>query len=316
MDGNTASVSNESKLADFKNTASILYGVQALLAFILNFLVVVLFTCRSNLLSIPHNRCILSLAVTDILTSISVVLSVVLGDHAVYIGKHRSYLVRDFYCRIIWSNYLAFALGGASVNTSVVLSFERWLAVRRSIFYKTRFKIRHMSMLILIAWIAGFAAEAPVHLFVQGVYDDPTKAYRYTVEQKRVLAISLSTLQFVLQTIIPLTLIILAYIDVFRGINRSLQFATSARAENVSGIKRLIKVTKVAATTTFVIAVCWFPSSFWFFISLLPFEPITDYHSPLVMLSGIIVFSNGCINPFIYVFSNPELRKALKSIFR
>ena len=275
----------------------------------------VLFACRRNLLSTPHNRCILSLAVTDILTSISVILSVILDDHAVYVPKVRSYLARDFYCRIIWSNYLAFALGGTSLNTSVVLSFERWLAVKRSIFYKTRFKVRHMSMLILIAWIAGFAAEAPVILFIEAVYDNPTETCRHTFEQNKILAISLSTLLFLLQAVIPLTLIILAYIDVFRGIKTSLVFVVSARAENENGIKRLKKVTKVAAFTTFVLVIFWLPSSVYFYYTLLTFQPkIGDYHNPLLFLDGLLSFSNGCINPCIYVFSIPDLRNALKDI--
>ena len=178
----------------------------------------------------------------------------------------------------------------------------------------TRFKVCHMNMLITASWIAGFVAELPLVIFARS--EDNSEICGYDFLQDKILSLCLSTGLFLFQTIIPLTIIILAYIDVFRGIKTSLQFATSARARNVCGIKRLKKVTKVAATATLVLAVCWLPSSFWFYISLLFFEPISDDHSPFVILSGVVVFFNGCINPFIYVFSNPELRKALRGIFR
>jgi hypothetical protein len=78
-----------------------------------------------------------------------------------------------------------------------------------------------MNVLIMASWITGFTAEVPVTVLTEGIYDP-------------------------------------AYIlDVFRGMKTSLRFAASARAENINGIKRLKKVTKVAAITTFVLAVCW-----------------------------------------------------------
>ena len=173
-----------------------------------------------------------------------------------------------------------------------------------------------MNVLIMASWITGFIAEVPVTLFTEGVYDPATESCQHIVVQNKISTICLSTGLFLLQSVIPLTLITLAYIDVFRGIKASLRFAVSARAENVNGIKRLKKVTKVAAITTFVLAVCWLPCSVSFYYSLLVYEPFNDLHNPFVVYIGLLAFANSCINPFVYVFSNPELRNALRDIFR
>lgn len=85
-------------------------------------------------------------------------------------------------------------------------------------------------------------------------------------------SILLSTGLFLLQVVIPFTLIASTYIVVFRRIKASLRFAASARTETVNATKRLKKVTKVAAITTFVLAVCWLPSSIYFFTSLVVYE--------------------------------------------
>ena len=299
-------------------TGAILYASQACFSLMANLLVVCLFTCRRRLLCNPHNRCILSLAITDVLTSISVLTSpgFVVGEE-MYNPKGHSYLIRELYCRVLVNKFLPFALGITSVYTSVVLSFERWLAVRRSIFYKSRFKIRHMNVLIIISWLIGFATEAPLTFFIQGAHDHTAlESCQYTISQSRVSTIFLSTGLLLFQTVIPSALITLAYIDVFRGIKTSLLFAASARAENINGVRRLKKVTKVAAVTTFVVAVCWLPCSIAFYLSLLILEePVNDNRNPLVVFVGLLAFANGCINPCIYVYSNPDLRNALKDIF-
>lgn len=294
---------------------AILFGGQATFSIGANLLVVFLFTCRKQLLSKPHNSCILSLAITDILTSISVLTSpnFVLGEKF-YNPKGHSYLTRELYCRFLWSSWLPFALGVTSLYTSVVLSFERWLLVRRQIFYRIRFKLRHMNVLIIVSWVAAFITEVPVATFVEGVYNKPTEICRYTLDKDSVLTICLSTGKFLLQTVIPLAFITLAYFDVFRGIKTSLRFVASARAERFNGVKRLKKVTKLAAVTTFVLVICWIPSTVWYFVSLLLNDPSDDPHDPFLMFVRLLVFGNCCINPCIYVFSNPELRNTLRDM--
>ena len=189
--------------------------------------------------------------------------------------------------------------------------------MRRSIFYKSRFKIRHMNVLIIISWLIGFATEAPLTFFIQGAHDHTAlESCRCTLSQNKLSTVFLSTGLLLSQAVLPSALISLAYIDVFRGIKTSLLFAASARAENIDGIKRLKKVTKVAAVTTFVVAVCWLPCSIAFYLSLLiSEEPMNDNRNPFMVFVGLLAFANGCTNPCIYVYSNTDLRSALKDMF-
>ena len=169
MDENTTIGSK--RLENFSLTRVVLFATESTFSLVVNLLVVFLFIFRRNLLSNPHNRCILSLAITDILTSISVLLTPRLfWGEKVYDVKSHDYFTRELYCRILWNNFLPFALGVTSVYTFVVLSFERWLSVRRSLFYKSRFKIRHMNVLIMVSWTAGFTAEVPVAILSEKVF--------------------------------------------------------------------------------------------------------------------------------------------------
>ena len=294
----------------------VLFSAEASFSILANLLVVSLFAFRRHLLRNPHNRCILNLAVTDIFTSISVFLGpkFVLGEKF-YITKLQNYFTRELYCRFLWNNCLQYSLALTSLYTSVVLSLERWLCVRRSIFYKCRFQIRHMNMLIVAAWVTAFASQVSIIGRTEGEYNESWKSCRYTLKQNKTMSLYLSIAVHAFQVVIPMVLITLAYIDVFRGIKASLLFAASARAENVSSINRLNKVTNVAVTTTFILVAGWIPSSTWYFVSLIRNEPRDDPYDPLIMFGAFLVFGNGCINPCIYVFLNPELRNALRAAF-
>ena len=296
---------------------TILYSTISSLSLILNIFVVFLLIRSNRLLRNPHNRCILSLATTDIIASISVLTNpdFVLGE-SFYNTRRHNPVTRELYCRVIWNKYLTYALTVTSVYTSVVLSFERWLAVRRSVFYKKRFTIFHMNLLIIASWISGLMAGVPNIFFVEGAYERPTESCRFVLATNKLLYVFLSTVQFLFQVIIPLTFIILAYIGVFRGIKTSLRFAASARIENINAFKRMKKVTEVAAITTIVVVVFWVPNNILYFISLLVHEPVDGHNNPLVTFVTLLTLCNGCINPCIYVFSNPDLRKAVKDICR
>ena len=318
MDSNKTAESNASSI--FGNppfVGAILYSTIAFLSLTLNIFVVFLLIRGNRLLCNPHNRCILSLATTDILASISVFTNPdFVSGESLYNTKAHNFVIREIYCRLIWNKYLTYSLAVTSVYTSVVLSLERWLAVKRSMFYKTQFTTFHMNLLIIASWILGFASAVPVIFFVEGAYDHekPTESCQYVLTTDKLLYLLLSIGHFFVQVAVPLTCITLAYIDVFRGIKTSLRFAASARAENINAIKRLKKVTKVAAITTIVVAVCWVPNNTLYFFSLLAHEPVNAHNNALITLVTLLTFGNGCINPFIYVFSNPDLRNAIKLI--
>ena len=318
MDWTITAGSNRTSTFGSRPLAStILYSTVASLSLILNIFVVFLLICGNRLLRNPHNRCILSLATTDILASISVLTNpdFVLGE-TFYNTKGHNPVTRELYCRVIWNKYLTYGLAVTSLFTSVVLSFERWLAVKRSVFYKIRFKTFHMNLLIIASWIVGFISDVPNIFFVESAYERPAESCRFVLAKNKSLNLFLAIGQFLFKVVIPLIFITFTYIDVFRGIKTSLRFAACARTDNINAIKRLKKVTKVAAITTIVILVCWVPNNILYFSSLLAYEPVNAHNNPFVIFVALLTFCNGCINPCIYVFSNPDLRKAMKDIWQ
>ena len=225
MDGNITIESNgSSTFGSYPPLVSaILYGTIVSLSLILNFFVFLLFVCRNHLLYNPHNRCILALAITDILLSIAVLTGPdFLFGETFYNTKGHNHVKREVYCRLIWSKYLPYAIAVTSLYTSVVLSFERWLAVKRGMFYKNQFTVYHMNLLMIASWIAGIITGIPSTVLVEGVYDRPSQTCQFVLAKSKLFNTLLPTGLFLLQVVVPLTLITFAYVEVFRGIKTSL----------------------------------------------------------------------------------------------
>ena len=127
------------------------------------------------------------------------------------------YSSREFYCRIVWSHFIPFSLGITSVYTCLVLAIERWFAVTRPMFYKERFGVRTMQILILCSWIAGIVFESPVIARVEG-YQRPNETNancKWIVETNKQKSWALAIFLFAGQTFIPCCLIVVSYVHIF-----------------------------------------------------------------------------------------------------
>ena len=200
-----------------RKVTKVIFSLTATLALVGNFLVLLLFARCPSWLRKKHYLCILNLAVTDILTAISLlVVPKFVQEDDVYTIPLENFS-REFYCRIVWSHFIPFSLGITSVYTCLVLAIERWLAVFRPIIYKAQFGMRTMQALIFFTWIAGIVFESPVIPRVEG-YQDPnaTKANcKWTVETNPRRSWALAIVLFVGQTFLPCSVIVLAYLHIF-----------------------------------------------------------------------------------------------------
>lgn len=293
--------------------SSIAFSIAGSVALVGNFFVVYLFKRRPQWLSKSHNRCILNLAITDILTAFSLFLiPKFIFSNGFYQVQSQNYLARELYCRIIWSHFIPFSLGVTSLYTCLVLSLERWLAVTKSLFYKNRFKPKHMNALIMASWVAGLATEFPITLGAGGVYDDPPVICHWTIKDNA-KSKGVMLVLFLGQSLVPFFLIFAAYLDIFRTIKVSIRFEASAGTVNFNSLKRLKKVTQMTAIASFVLASCWLPSQLYFMVTTYSNIPTGFEHN--VSMLNVLVFCNSCLNPFVYVFSNSAYRKAFKEIF-
>lgn len=289
----------------------IAFSITGSAALVENLFVVYLFIRRPQWLSQPHNRCILSLAIIDILTALSVFFaSKFIVDDSFYQVSSQSFITRELYCWVIWSQFFPYTFVVTSLYICLVLALERWLAVKKSFFYKNRFKTKHMNVLILVSWIAGVVNQILFIVSVRGVHVKASFLCHWKNDDTQASVFKRLAL-FLGQALVPFVLIFVAYVDIFRAIKESVKFRDAAGNENLKSLKRLKKVTQMTAIASFILVTCWLPGQTYFLLSASAYNP-DDLLSTLL---NLLVFFNSCLNPFVYVFSNTTFRKAFKEHF-
>ena len=279
-----------------------------------NLLVVLLFIQNRGWLKKAHSNLILALAITDILTAICVLcVPLFIHENDVYSVPKNS-LLRELYCRIVWSHYLVFSLGVTSVYLCLSLAIERWLAIRKPHFYTQHLHSKRViCLLVVIPWVAGFAFESSVIVRTTGVIlRDGTTNCRWNPDTSEWgTRVALAVVSFSGMILIPGVFVILAYVHILLKVKMSFKQDASRhrgdwrRTENLN-FKR---VTLMAGVASVALLICWLPGQFYFMLSQMGYVKV---HVAAHRWLNVLALSNSAWNPIIYSFSNSQYRKGFK----
>ncbi|XP_028397076.1 somatostatin receptor type 2-like [Dendronephthya gigantea] len=139
---------------------NIFLTVIAVVALVGNLLVVMLLLKKRDWLKKVHSCLLLALAVQDVLTAIGILVLPGFVQSSNIYRVPQSTILGRWYCSVIWSRYIPFALAITSIYTCLMLAFDRWFAVFRPVSYK-RFSasVRAIVIMVTLPWIAGFGFE-------------------------------------------------------------------------------------------------------------------------------------------------------------
>ena len=305
---------------DTRNVTKVIFSLTACLALIGNILVLLLFFRFPTWLKRAHNQCILSLAVTDILTAISLLVVPKFVQDADSYQVPSNYVARETYCRIVWSHFIPFSLGITSVYTCLVMAIERWFAVLRPLQYKQTFSVRTMRFLIFCSWLAGFAFESPVIPRVVGFEgtQDSAPGCKWTVEASKTKSWTLAIVLFAGQTFIPCSLMVFAYSNIMLRFRSEKEFLVSTRqslaSANSTSSRDLVlrRATAMMAMATLALILCWMPNQIYFLLAQLGYLELKP--SIPVRVVGALAFFNCCMNPIIYGFMNEKFRRGYRRL--
>ena len=207
----------------------------------------------------------------------------------------------QFFCRMIYSQYLVFTLGIVSVYTVASMAIDRWLAVARPTKYKTTLTRPRVSICVLCIWAISVLLNTP-HLFemkaATGPDNKPQCMWLVLTEgtTRKVVAI----FEFVFKFFLPLLTASLTMVSLNHRVKNSPALFQSNRGK--AGLRLL----RMCMVTTLILGVCWFPNQFYY---LLFKYNITLLDTPMHHFTVVMCMFNSCINPIIYCISNKTYRR-------
>ena len=196
----------------------------ALLSFVGNLLVVVLFLRNKKWLYQTYGRLVFALAVVDMLTAVCLFATPLAVHHEKRMHSPSKGIAREMYCRLLWSHYILFSFGITSIYTCLVLTTERWVAVAKPL-YKRKYKPSRRTLLACLAlpWFAGFLLEANVvketrtENFADGTFSCKWRGQEHTGQTTPAL---LAIVSFLGAMLIPLLIITVMYAHIVVTLKR------------------------------------------------------------------------------------------------
>ena len=303
---------------ELKSWQLILYVIVFIVGITGNLLICLVVMCSPKTFRlVPFNVYILALAIVDLILATSC-LPVYVMSTAVF--PHPAGNGGTAMCKTITGYLLPFWLGGVSIYLLVVISFERYKAVRKPLYYYSRQTSSKTYLFILAAWVMGFIIQLPYIIGIVSVDSNATVGNHCSYTWK-----NLTTITFVFIYTISLLYVVPALIfilNVYRTkvcmdrFDRELQASFDNEVQRLKVIKRKRKTARVMLVVTLSFFVCWTPDNIMFLIFQYGGSKELSYNSDIFQLGMMLGFLNSCLNPFLYGFQSKEFRSHCKKVLK
>ncbi|KAK2840284.1 hypothetical protein Q5P01_014024 [Channa striata] len=282
-------------------TYVLLFSVSLLTAFF-NLLVVISISHFKHLHT-PTNLLLLSLGVSDFFISFLILCQIVLIDGCWFLG--------DLMCALY--QYLAAIITAVSVETMVLISVDRYVAICDPLHYRTKITQTKVKICVCLCWF-GSVMYASLNL-----KDNMKQPGRYNScfgECVFVINFIAGIVDTIIFFIIPITVIIILYMRVFvvavsqARVLRSHVAAVSLQCSmKVKAQKSELKAARTLGVVVVVFLICLCP---YYCAALTAHDSQMNASSAAFVIC--LYYFNSCLNPLIYACFYPWFRKSVRLI--
>lgn len=288
----------------------VLYIMIGTIAVCGNGLICSMFIANRSLFNHASSKLILSLAVIDGLTGVTILIApntVLKGQVAIYPGTS-AYL----YCALYQSFYFFWSFGTMSLYFIAAIGVERWYMIAKPTKYKTVFTKRKVNIIIICIIIIGIILNSS-NIYQR--YHQPGgnvwcgwRSLPIGITANRILYIFLFTFKFLL----PITVTFSCYISILITFHKSSNKVSNGSVNIKEKNRRMMKqLTLMAFTSAFAYFICWAPNQIYF--TLFNFK-VVKYDTITIFVNYFLVMVTSSLNPFIYLVVNKYYRQQCKTM--
>ncbi|XP_028304134.1 trace amine-associated receptor 13c-like [Gouania willdenowi] len=270
----------------------------------LNLLVIISISHFKQLHS-PTNLLLLSLAVSDFLVGLLLMPAEITSTQSCW-------FLGDVMCVLYYIN--EFVITSSSVGNMVLISIDRYLAVCEPLHYHSRVTLGRTVMCICLCWLCSFIYNTT--LILNDFFGESKLHKACWGECVVVLSYMTLTVDFVINFIGPICVIIVLYMRVFvvavsqaRAMHSHITAATHQPSRALMVNKSEMKAAKILGVVVVVFIICICP----YYAPSLSGEDVEESTSSSPF-NVWLVYLNSCLNPIIYAMFYPWFRKSVKLI--
>ncbi len=215
---------------------------------------------------------------------------------------------------IIWQSlFILWSIYSVSTHNFCAMSVEQYVSIVHPLQHKKLFTRPRVYLAMGLAWFLGFLITLFTPL-TSGLIGGA--CYRIYFWPNTLTRRAIGVYTFVLKFFMPLALLVYTYTRILLLVIRKIsapvgQQSSTSQPSQFSGAKRnTIKMLFMVCVGFFL---CWVWNMVYFLILNLG-VPL-GIGNPFYQFTVVAVFSNCCVNPFIYATQYKEFRRGIKALF-
>ena len=205
-----------------------------------------------------------------------------------------------------------FTFGIVSLYTVTLLAFERWFAVCRPWRYTTRFRSQNVRKYLLAVWLSSFAVNSTHIIETKFRFRGENNTQRCVFQQIAgdEVRVVIGVFEICIKFITPVIILLVTFAHLYHFLKDSTE--AKAGQQRQKSHAAVTRVTHMAAVTSTVMVLCWFPNQVFYLLFKLN---IVQLNTLCHRLTVILCMFNSCLNPCIFLFSNKLYRKKARELF-
>ncbi|XP_071947027.1 neuropeptide FF receptor 1-like [Antedon mediterranea] len=288
----------------FWNAFTVIQLIQGILGIIGNIIIIITFMRVKKIRTIT-NIFILNLSITDFVTAVATI--PLPAPNPV-----PDSLAGDVYCRVIGSNFFAWMAIKASILTMIAVTVERYSSIVSPLRHRG-FSMRRAVVIIIFTWVVSIIVNAFSLTISRNVDGSCQEVWQGETFKK-----FMGTIIFLLTYLIPLTVMIIAYVTMFYVLRkqdrRFRRDGVLGKTNEYSYCRAKRNVAESLFLIVLVFTICWAPDQISFLAqNLAHFDYVNSVVYPYFIL---LAFCHPITDPIIYVYKNRQFRNAISMAFK
>ena len=287
----------------------IAFGTIAALGLTGNLIVIVVISRSSMMRKSFTNILILNQSLIDFIASMFSMISTMTRSPV----GNLSGISGELYCRFWLSDLPLWTSVISSSYALIVLTVERYVAIVHPLYHHNAFSRKTVFVMAGSSWIPGIVVIMCFLVPTSGVVNGRclVMSLFYSPFWKKVCGVFL----FIFQYFIPIIVFITCYTKIFICLRTGVQPETQPNPNEPTSQKA--RARRNVLKTLVIVVLCYIMCNSWnqFLFLSFNFGYHLDYESAFYNFTVIAMFTNSCINPFIYALKYKTFQKEFRKVF-